>query len=160
MMRIEFGTGMKPTPGYVHHDRFIHSSHIDVGFDLTTLPWPIEDNSVEEILATDVFEHLAFPQLPITQWVQTWLDECWRVLVSGGLLNMRLPSHENPYTWRDPTHYRAFHPESFHYWCPNAPGNVWKMFGKYYFGEDYSKWWKLISVQTEHRDLRFKLCKM
>lgn len=154
-MKIEFGTGNKPTPGFLHQDRWKHSDFIDIAFDLEQLPWPLETSSVEHLLAIDVFEHLRPWQVSIQQW----LDECWRVLIPGGLLEMRLPAFDNPYTWRDPTHYRGFHPESFLYWCPDAPGTVWQDFGRYYFGEGYAKWWTQVSVEREHKDLRFRLCK-
>lgn len=151
--RIELGTGNKPTPGYLHADRWKHSPHIDVEFPLEKIPWNFPDNHLKEILATDVFEHLKLD-------VQVWLDECWRVLETGGLLNMRLPLYSNPYSFRDPTHYRIFHPESFLYWCPDAAGTVWKDFGRYYFGPEYNKWWREISRKEECKDLRITLQKL
>lgn len=153
MVRLELGCGNHPTPGFLHHDRWRHSAHVDIAFELEILPWPVAERSLDKLLATDVFEHLKCD-------VQTWLDECHRVLVPGGQLSMRLPAYDNPYSWRDPTHYRVFHPESFLYWCPNAKGTVWKDFGRYYFGEGYAKWWEQQSVTREANDLRFLLCKI
>jgi hypothetical protein len=152
-MKLELGTGNHPTPYYLHHDKWKHSPHIDVTHDLERLPWPWEDSSVEVLLATDVFEHLRLE-------VQEWMDECWRILIPGGTLSMRLPAFDNPYSWRDPTHRRVFHKESFLYWCPQAAGTVWQDFGRYYFGEGYTKWWQQISVMTECKDLRVILQKM
>jgi len=151
-VRLELGCGNHPTAGYLHHDKFKHSPHVDIAFPLEVIPWPFGDGEVEVILATDVFEHLRLD-------VQEWLDECWRVLKPGGLLDMRLPAWNNPYSWRDPTHRRVFHQESFLYWCPDAPGTVWRDFGRYYFGPDYAKWWKQESVAVEAGDFRFKLRK-
>jgi hypothetical protein len=149
---LEFGTGMKPTPGYTHVDKWKHSPHIDVAQDLEDIPWQWANEDVAVILAIDVFEHLHGD-------VQRWLDECWRILEPGGMLIMRLPHFSNHYSWRDPTHQRVFHPESFHYWCPDAPGTVWKDFGQYYFGEGYAKWWSWKQVTMEANDLRFMLMK-
>lgn len=126
---------------------------MDKAFDLEAIPWPLVDGSVEILLATDVFEHLKCD-------VRVWLDECWRVLVDNGELNMRLPAYDNPYSWRDPTHQRVFHPESFLYWCPSAKGTVWQDFGRYYFGVDYDKWWVQQEVIREVHDWRFKLHKI
>lgn len=155
-MLLELGCGNKPS-GYrpetfVKHDRWKHSPHVDIAFDLEKLPWPIKDGEVSVLLATDVFEHLHLE-------VQQWLDECYRVLCVDGILDFRVPAYDNPYSWRDPTHYRVFHPESFHYWCPNAPGTVWRDFGRYYFGEGYAKWWRFLSCDRECKDLRFTLMK-
>ena len=152
-MRLELGAGAHPTPGYTHHDKWKHSPHVAIAFDLSQMPWPLENESVSDLLATDVFEHLKLD-------VQVWLDECWRVLVPGGNLSMRLPAYDNPYSWRDPTHYRVFHQESFLYWCPDAPGTVWRDFGRYYFGETYAKWWRQVSVTKECKDFRFILQKL
>lgn len=153
MTKLELGCGNHPEPGWTHHDRWKHSPHVDVAFDLEVMPWPLADASVEKLLATDVFEHLKCD-------VQTWLDECWRVLIPQGELSLRLPAWNNPYSWRDPTHYRVFHHESFLYWCPQARGTVWKDFGRYYFGPGYQKWWTQKSVKSEAEDLRFVLIKI
>jgi len=170
-MRLELGCGTKPTEGYVHHDRWKHSPHVDLEFDLADLPWPLESGSVDEIRAYDVFEHLAveieFPlesgtrSVFVPLQVQQWLDECWRILKPGGLLNMRLPAYDNPYSDRDPTHQRVFHPESFLYWCPDASGTVWKEFGRFYFGPGYNKWWHQAKAsKDDSKDLVFCLVKL
>lgn len=151
-MNLELGTGAKPTPGYLHHDSWKHSPHIDVAFDLEKIEWPIGSSTIDNLLAIDVFEHLRLE-------VREWLDEARRVLKPGGILTMRLPAFDNHYSWRDPTHRRVFHPETFYYWCPNAPGTVWENFGRYYFGKDYDKWWNWGSVVREFNDLKFTLLK-
>jgi hypothetical protein len=151
-MKLELGCGRAPTPGYVHHDRWAHAPHVELSFDLNVVPWPIADDSVEHLRAIDVFEHLDVD-------VRVWLDECHRILQSDGILVMRLPAYDNPLSFRDPTHKRLFHPQSFLYWCPQNPGMVWQEFGRYYFGPDYRKWWKQLSMTYEHSDLLFTLVK-
>ena len=151
-MRLELGAGAHPSPGFVHHDRWGHSPHIEVAFALDAFPWPLGDASVTHLLAIDVFEHLKVD-------VQVWLDECHRVIAPGGTLEFRVPQWNNPYSYRDPTHYRVFHRETFHYWCQDAPGTVWRDFGRYYFGATYTKWWSWRGVIEEAKDLRFTLCK-
>lgn len=155
-MRLELGCGAKPTAGYTHQDRWQHSAHVDMGFDLESLPWPLEDESCEELLALDVFEHLR----PWACTVQQWLDECWRVLAPCGVLDVRLPAWNNPYSFCDPSHYRSFHHESFLYWCPDAPGTVFQNFGRYYFGPEYAKWWQQESCTEDPVDFRWKLRKL
>lgn len=152
-MRLELGCGNKPAPGFIHHDRWKHSPHVELDFDLEQIPWPLAAGEVEELRAFDVFEHLHLE-------VQQWLDECWRVLALRGVLDMRLPSWDNHYSYRDPTHRRVFHSESFLYWCPEAPGTVWTDFGRYYFGPDYNRWWKQMEVIRSAGDWRYKLMKI
>lgn len=151
-MKLELGCGSKPTESYVHHDRTFHSAHVDIAFDLETLPWNLADESCDEILAIDVLEHIRPWKVDMFQW----MDELWRVLKPGGLLDFRIPHYDNPYTFRDPGHHRGYHPETFHYWCPDAPGTVHKDFGGAY---GITKTWSFQGVTMEHRDLRFKLRK-
>jgi hypothetical protein len=147
-MKLELGCGNKPAEGYVHHDRFKHSPFVDIAFDLEVLPWPVGDDSCEEIRAIDVFEHIPAWVMPI----QGWLDECRRILRPSGLLIMRLPAFDSGLLWCDPTHSRGFHHHSFNYWCPNAEGTIWQNFGRYYFGEGYNKWWLFVSCERQVND--------
>lgn len=151
-MKLELGSGARPTPGFIHHDRWQHSPHVDVAFDLDEMPWPLLDGSVSHLLALDVFEHLQDGS------IQRWMDECWRVVGVNGFLEFRYPGFDNPYSFRDPTHrHLPRHPETWHYWCPDAPGTVWQAFGRYYFGETYGCWWSWQSRVIEHKDIRITL---
>ena len=82
-------------------------------------PWPWEDSAVEEIRAYDVLEHLA-------DKIRT-LNEAWRVLEPGGLLDFAVPcvylsdGRVNPGAFADPTH------KSF-----------WTYDDQYYFGEPWN----------------------
>lgn len=146
---LELGVGMHPQPSStVRHDRIVHSPHVDISCDLEELPWKIEDYW-DQIVAIDVFEHLDL--MP-----QQWLDQCWNLLVPDGTLTMRLPAWDNPLSYRDPTHRRVFHPESFYYWDPDHP--LHSEFGSYYFLES-DKWWKVVSVAREASDLKYVMSK-
>jgi len=148
---LELGVGRHPVtiPPVVWHDRIKHSDHIDVAWDLEEFPWPWKDEEFEKIVAVDVFEHLALetPQ---------WLDECWRILEPQGVLDMRLPAWDNPLSYRDPTHRRVFHEETFYYWDKRT--DLFRDFGSYYF-EESDKWWRCERIMREHTDLRFTLVK-
>lgn len=150
-MKLELGCGARPSDGYLHHDRTYHDEWVDVAFDLEELPWPMFDASCEQILATDVFEHLR----PWKVQVSEWLDECWRLLIEGGTLSMRLPAWDNPLSFRDPTHHRMFHEHTFDYWDPDH--GLHADFGRYYF--DTGRWWSVRMVIREEGDFRYILRK-
>ncbi len=133
MTRLELGCGKRPTPGYVHHDKTRHGDWVDVAHDLEQLPWPWADEQFEEIIALDVMEHLRLD-------VSEWLDEFWRTLKDNGLLILRLPAWDNPLSYRDPTHRRVFHEESFDYWDPDK--QLHHDFGSGYFSAS-DRWWKV-----------------
>lgn len=101
-----------------------HSAHVDVAHDLEALPWPWEDESCEEILGLDVFEHLHL--MP-----EQWLRECHRILAPGGALQIRVPIFGSPWHIIDPTHVRGFHPLNFDYFIRERP--LWLKYGHYYF---------------------------
>jgi predicted SAM-dependent methyltransferase len=123
-MKLELGCGGSPTAGYVHHDRKAHAPHVDVVHDLDALPWPFGDESCEEILALDVFEHLHL--MP-----EHWMRECHRILVPGGILHLRVPIFGSPWHLIDPTHVRGFHPQNFDYFVRGR--HYWNQYGHFYF---------------------------
>jgi ubiquinone/menaquinone biosynthesis C-methylase UbiE len=148
---LELGVGHNPhtLSTDTWHDRIKHSPYIDEAWDLNELPWPWKDDLYDKIVAVDVFEHL-------TLEIPQWLDECWRVLTPQGVLDMRLPAWDNPLSYRDPTHRKIFHEETFYYWDQRT--DLFRDFGSYYF-EESNKWWTVSRVNREASDLRFTLVK-
>jgi len=145
-VKLELGVGNVPHDGYLRHDRTKHSDWVDVTHDLESLPWPWEDGEFEEVRAIDVLEHLRME-------VHEWLGECWRIIQPGGLLTMRLPAWDNPVSYRDPTHHRVFHSESFDYWDPDL--GLWQEFGRDYPGSELGRWWQVERVGRDSDEHSF-----
>lgn len=97
-MILNLGAGNRLVHGAVNHDRVKHRPEIDVAHDLNNMPWPWPDGSFDRIVAWSVLEHLQ-PTLV------TSIDECWRLLERGGLLEIKLPRWDLETSWIDPTHY-------------------------------------------------------
>lgn len=59
-MKLEIGSGRRPTPGYLHNDLNAFE-----GIDLVGNPWEIElePGSLTEVLALGVMEHLTYNQV-------------------------------------------------------------------------------------------------
>ena len=151
MNRLELGVGVKPLfEDSVKHDRIKHGDYIDIAWDLNKLFWPWAMGEFDEIWAIDVFEHLELQP-------QEWLDDCHRLLTSGGRLEIRVPAWDNPLSYRDPTHRRVFHEESFYYWDPRT--NLYEDFGRYYFAES-ARWWNVQEVRREANDIRVSMVKL
>lgn len=148
MARLNLGAGSRPDPEAVNHDISHHSDWVDITHDLEVLPWPWDDGQWQEVTALDVMEHLRLE-------VVEWLDECHRILTDDGTLTLRVPAYNNPLSYRDPTHQRVFHPETFDYWDPDKA--LWRDFGRYYFPT--AKWWTVNFEGREHSDFRFTLRK-
>lgn len=100
MSKINLGCASTPLDEYINVDmdtleemrlRYPHKSFSD---DLVIKQWnifdlPVEDNSVDEIRADCLFEHLDFKE------EKRIFHECKRVLKVGGTLNLAVPDGES-----------------------------------------------------------------
>lgn len=109
---ILLGCGHEMRPGWIHVDR-VKLAHVDIVHNLNLAPWPFADDVAERIEAIDVIEHLYD--------TVTFMDECWRVLKPSGLLFVQAVGWQSENLWRDPTHKRGFHPDTFSYFDPASP---------------------------------------
>jgi predicted SAM-dependent methyltransferase len=158
---VELGCGVSPTErADIHHDRIRHAKYVDVAWDLQAIPWPWADDSIDELIAIDVFEHLTLYLVDGDYTYQAenwwwWLDEAHRIVKPGGQLTMRLPAWDNPLSYRDPTHQRVFHQQTFTYWDPCT--QMWTDFGRIYGLP--SRWHNVITAR-ENGDIRYLLKKL
>jgi ubiquinone/menaquinone biosynthesis C-methylase UbiE len=108
-MKINLGCGSIKYDGFKNVD-ILDNDNVDIVHDLNILPWPFEDNSIDEIIAEDVLEHL--------QDTPAIINELWRVLKEDGIVTIQVPDViRNPMSaFTDPTHIRYFTEKSFDYW--------------------------------------------
>lgn len=95
---------------------------VDVVHDLDAYPWPFDDASLDEIWASQVFEHVADPI--------AFMRESWRILRSGGLLHITTPHYLSENAHTDPTHRRFCTERTWDYWC--ASTDLHAQFGDQY----------------------------
>jgi hypothetical protein len=86
-MKINLGSHNKRIAGYTNIDAQ-QLPNVDIVHDLTIAPWPIDTESVEEILTHEFLEHIEFRKLPII------LSECYRILKDGGKIRIQVPDIE------------------------------------------------------------------
>ena len=131
-MKLNLGCGTDLRPGWVNVD-IIQMPGVDVVCDLNER-WPWEDNSVDQVWASDVFEHLKDKMHP--------MEEMWRVCKHGVFCEVETPNMVyNPAGWSDPTHRTSWHPENMEYF---RPGHAW-----YYYSPA-----KFVTVEMEHNAFR------
>lgn len=104
-MKLNIGCGKKKIEGYINIDC---QDSADVVLDLEKAVLPYDDNSVDLILASHVFEHI-HNLIPL-------VNECYRVLKSGGVLNVAVPNVAFMEAFQDPTHCRFFTEFTWRYW--------------------------------------------
>lgn len=106
---LHLGCGTTRLDGWVNCD-FVATEFADQVFDAQVAPWPFEDNSVREIYASHMLEHLAD--------FNTFFKEAWRVLEPNGAVGIRVPYGGHSLAWSDPTHLRPWYAGSFCYLQP------------------------------------------
>ena len=83
-MRLNLGSHNKTIEGYVNVDA-LHLDNVDITHDLTEFPYPFEENSIDEILMTELLEHISWRQSVNV------LRECHRILKPGGKMQIQVP---------------------------------------------------------------------
>jgi ubiquinone/menaquinone biosynthesis C-methylase UbiE len=106
MTVIELGCGLRKAEGAIGLD-INPRSDADVLCDLESGNLPLRDSSVDKVLACDVLEH-------VDNFVAV-VEEIWRILKPGGILEVSAPFMSSVNYFSDPTHRRAFTSMSFDY---------------------------------------------
>ena len=83
--RCEIGSGMNPTPGYIHLEIMPDAPSLDIRHDIAN-PLPFLSGTVRVLLANHVIEHVSWRSLPAL------VGEICRVLVPGGRALIRTPN--------------------------------------------------------------------
>lgn len=109
-IRINLGCGLDRRSGFINLDRN-GLLQPDIIHDLEMQPWPFADNSAAEILAKHVLEHL------IKQGDHTgffnFFRECYRILKTGGIVKVHVPSYRFENAFGDPGHKSAYSRKTF-----------------------------------------------
>jgi len=97
---LELGAGENPAPAATETlDIREDLDHIDYkGVDIVNDSWPVEDGSIDRIIANHIFEHINPKELSHA------FEEANRVLKSGGVLNITVPHAGTWEAHTDPTH--------------------------------------------------------
>jgi len=127
-MKLHLGCGNDYKSGWVNVD-LQSGVKADEYYDLNIFPWPWPDNSVDEIWADQLLEHLND-----TPGV---MQEAYRVLKAGCSFSGQVPYCGSVWAFIDPTHKVFFCERSFVYYDKNRPSGTQRL------GVDFSV------VQTE-----------
>lgn len=96
-MEMDLCCGAKKRPGAFGVD-WVKLPGIDLVHNLDSTPWPIESNSVSDLLCEHGIEHVGD--------VVAFLRECFRILKPGGILTVVCPHFSSFNSYADPTHKR------------------------------------------------------
>ena len=107
-MKINLGCGKRKLNGFLNCDNR-KEVKADLIFDCGK-PLPFKDNSVDEITAIDLIEHLERKEVLLL------MNEIYRILKPNGKFYHRTPSCEGRGAWQDPTHKSAWNINTWRYY--------------------------------------------
>jgi len=133
VLKIDLAAGQNKKEDYYGIDISSDIDGIDLVYDLTMYPWPIEDNSVELINCSHYMEHI--PHLDIKGILKqsdsfeefksnvikskdgfiNFINELDRILKVGGKATITVPHYMSVRAFGDPTHTRYIGDFSFLY---------------------------------------------
>lgn len=129
-VKLDLGCGQHPREGFEGVD--LYASVAKHKVDLFKFPWAFADNSVEEINASHLLEHIPAREVELRDIVDgprrdlkylgadmlfAFMDECWRILKLDGWMHVVVPSGRSNRAFWDPTHRRFFMQETFLYFA-------------------------------------------
>ena len=96
---LDVGCGAAKWPGAIGLD-VSPDTAADVVHDLDVFPYPIANDSFDQVLMQDVIEHVAQP-------IQV-MEELFRVCRNGARIHIRTPHFSSVLAYSDPTHKHVF----------------------------------------------------
>lgn len=97
VIKLDLGCGQHRQDGFLGVD-VVKTECVDVVHDLLTFPWPFKDDSVSEVHCSHFFEHIP------GKLRGKWMDELWRILVTGGKVTIIVPHNASERAFQDYTH--------------------------------------------------------
>jgi len=113
-MKLDIGSGITKIKGYKRVD-IDPRVKPDYRFNVEKDHWPFKDNSIEEIRASNLLEHL--------RDIDFFFEEVHRVLKPGAKIKILVPHYQSTHAFSDPDHIRWFTPETFQYWSRTLIGS-------------------------------------
>jgi SAM-dependent methyltransferase len=105
-IKLNIGCGDNVYDGYINMDK-VCLDNVDLVWDLEHTPLPFKDNSVQEIRAEHIMEHVSnFMQL---------IEELYRICKPDAHIHILAPYYKYEGAFRDPTHKSFFTEHSFAY---------------------------------------------
>ena len=125
-LKLDLGSGPRPAPGFKGVDVIEGITDYTHDFD-TGEPWPFESDSVSELRAAHLIEHIdsrsvmcwePTPNLPnrrLKDLLFHFFDEAYRVAKPGARFEVRCPTYSHDMAHGDPTHRRNISHDLIHY---------------------------------------------
>lgn len=108
LVKVDLACGQNKADGYIGIDNEKLDS-VDIVHNLSIYPWPFSDNSIYEFRCSHYVEHC--------RDLVKFMEEAWRCLIPGGIIDITAPYYSSIRAWQDPTHVRGITEITFLYFC-------------------------------------------
>lgn len=99
-MKLNLGSGYKRIDGFLNvDDDPLTNPDVNINLDDVNIKLPFDDNSVDEVIAHHILEHIGDGFIPL-------MKELYRVMKHGAILDVVAPHHNHEVYYGDPTHKR------------------------------------------------------
>jgi hypothetical protein len=106
-MKLDIACGQNKHEGFTGID-IAPCEGVDIVHDLEVFPWPIESDSVEEVVCSHYFEHTSKPM--------EFMNELHRIMKVGAKATLITPYYTSIRCWQDPTHKNAISEATYYYY--------------------------------------------
>lgn len=104
-MKINIGAGNTKFDGFKNCD-YSDIFNPDFQFDMEKDVWPFKDNSIDEVIANHVLEHMG-------EGFFHCIKELYRVCKNNAIIRIQVPHYLSENMYHDPTHRRPITPRTF-----------------------------------------------
>lgn len=101
-IRLNLGCGNDVREGYLNIDKYVKA---DKQIELNRIPYPFRNDSVDEILALNLLEHLTNPYDVLIEW--------HRICKPGSFIILTVPHFSSGNAWSDIQHTRPYSVSAF-----------------------------------------------
>jgi predicted SAM-dependent methyltransferase len=115
MKKLNMGCGADIKEDYDNLDS-VKNPGVNIICDLNKFPYPIKDNTYDEIYARFILEHLTD--------MENFLRDCHRILKKGGKLIIQVPYDISYSTWSNFQHKRGFNLKTFNMFAKDSKKGV------------------------------------
>lgn len=109
LLKLDLGCGQNKQVGFVGVD-YTACEGVDIVHDLTTFPYPFENDSVDEIFSSHFIEHLTGDQM------MKFMEELYRIMKPNSTATFIAPYYNSMRAIQDPTHRQFISEANFLYY--------------------------------------------
>ena len=142
-LKLDFGCGPNKNECYFGIDCVKHPG-VDLVWNLEKIPYPLPDSCCEHAIASHIVEHIE----PHGGVFLNVMNEWWRLMKLGGILEITTPYPGSRFYYMDPTHCNPCNEMTWLYFDPDdkkTKGFFWKIYKP--------KPWKIMQLKWSRKDI-------